>query len=54
MIIIIKKIKSYFFVKRYKEVITIKKELDEFYTIVIFDNNGTLEKKYFKKELQKN
>ena len=42
-----KKIKSYCIDKRYKEVFTTKKEGNEFYAIVIFDNNETLEKKIF-------
>ena len=49
-----KKIDSYFVDERYKEVFTIKREGDELCAIVVYDNNGTVEKKtILTKELQK-
>ena len=49
-----KKNDSFFVDERYKEVFTIKREGNELCAIVIFDNNGIIEKKHIlKKELQK-
>ena len=49
-----KKNDSFFVDERYKEVFTIKREGNELCAIVIFDNNGIIEKKHIlTKELQK-
>ena len=49
-----KKNDSFFVDERYKEVFTIKKEGNELCAIVVFDNNGIIEKKHIlTKELQK-
>ena len=49
-----KKNDSFFVEERYKEVFTIKREGNELCAIVIFDNNGIIEKKHIlTKELQK-
>ncbi len=49
-----KKNDSFFVDERYKEVFTIKKEGNELCAIVVFDNNGIIEKKHIlTKDLQK-